>query len=764
MRKATVFWLIAILAGAFALRLAVLLVLKAKWPGFDTPSIDALYHHVWAQRIAAGEIFSGGPFFRAPLYPYFLAAVYALFGIDFTVAFLIQILIGVGTVALTFLLARELFDERIAVLAGALAAINGVMVFYELQLLLDFLTAFFFLPILIFLSRRKNRLAAKDFFWAGLFAGLFALTRPNILALVPLFLGWIWLRHGDRRTKLKVSLAFLGALILIIAPVTIRNAVSGGDFVLIASQGGINFYIGNNEKADGRTALLPGKGHTWQYSDAEFEAASAQGLKPGELKPSQVSSYYSAKAWRFIREKPAEFLKLTLKKTYFFWNYFEISNNNNLYFIMRYVGLTFVPLYLFSLFGPLGFVGAVDCLLRPGPRRLFGLTVFAYSLTVIAFFVTDRFRLPVVPLLTISSSYVIYEIVTAVRNNDRRRFLVLGGAVIFVGIFCWSDFYRHHDTNEALAHYSLGNIFLKKGNYEKAAAEYRRAADLAPCVPHAHTNLGVIAFYRGDTAAAREEFANEINSCGPSGKALNNLALLKRLGGDYLSSYSIADSAVRAFPNYREAYINRILAALAADSTALIEKSIFEFVGTFPDDIAARYYRGLNYESKGLPEKAAADYEYAAYSAGKDIVSEYDLSDIYSAALPYGYDPNKIKGKSFFRLGVLAASRGDYARAAECFRNCLNLAPADADARVNLALAYDKLQQFDQAIEQFNAALKLDSLNPVYLFNFALTLGKVRKFHEAESLLARAVELKPDFKEADTRLQLLRRHLYGGKS
>jgi len=764
MRKATITWLIAILAVAFALRLVFLLVLKAKWPGFDTPSIDALYHHVWAQRIAGGDIFSGGPFFRAPLYPYFLAAVYALFGTNFVAVFLIQILIGVGTVALTFVLGRHLFDERIAVLAAALVAVNGVMVFYELQLLLDFLTAFLFLPILIFLSRGKNRFTAKDMFLAGLFCGLFAVTRPNILALVPLFIGWIYLSGNDRKARLKGCLSFLGALILIIAPVTIRNVVVGGDIVLIASQGGINFYIGNNEKADGRTALLPGKGHTWQYSDAEFEAAEAQGLKPGDLKPSQVSSYFSAKAWKFIREKPADFLKLTIKKVYLFWNYFEISNNNSLYFVTRYVGLTFIPFYLFSLIGPLGFVGAVDCLFRPGPRRLLGLTIFAYSLTVIAFFVTDRFRLPIVPLLTICSSYVIYEIVTAARNNDRRRFAVLGGAVILVGIFCWSDFYRHHDTNEALAHYSLGNTFLKKGNYDRAAAEYRRAADLAPCVPHAHTNLGVIAFYRGDTAAARQEFENEIKNCGPSGKAYNNLALLKRLNGDYLSSYMIADSAAAAFPNFREAYINRILAALATDSAYLIEKSILEFVGTFPDDIAARYYRGRYYETKGSLDKAAGDYEYGAYATSDDIVSEYDLSDIYSAALPYGYNPDKIRARCFFRLGVMAAARGDYERAADHFQKCLNLDPADADARVNLALAYDMLQRFDQAVEQFNAAIKIDSLNPVYLYNFALTLGKVRKYHEAESLLTRAVELKPDFKEADTKLKLLRRHLYGGKS
>ncbi len=763
MRKPAVYWLIAILAAAFALRLIFLIVLKAKWPGFDTPSIDALYHHVWAQRIAGGDLLSGGPFFRAPFYPYFLAALYMLFGTDFVAVFLIQILIGVGTTALTYFLARRLFDERIAILSAALVAINGVLIFFELQLLLDFLTPFFLLLILLFLIRARTSDATKNLFWAGLFCGLFAITRPNVLALIPLFVGWIYLRQTGIKSKIKRSLVFLAGAILIIAPVTARNLLVGGDFVLIASQGGINFYIGNNEQADGKTALLPGKGHTWQYSDAEFEAAAAQGLRPGDLKPSQVSDYFSAKAWKFIREKPIEFIKLTVKKTYLFWNYYEISNNNSLYFVTRYVGLTFIPLFLFSLIGPLGFVGAVDSLIRPGPRRLLGLTIFAYSLTVIAFFVTDRFRLPIVPLLTICASHALYEIVAAARNDDRRRFALLGGAVIFVGIFCWSDFYRHHDTNDALAHYSLGNVFLKKGDYDRAAAEYRRAIESAPCVPHAHTNLGVIAFYSGDTATARREFEMEINSCGPSGKAYNNLSLLKRLNHDYLAAYATADSAVKAFPNYREAYINLILAALAADSSDLIEKSILEFAETFPEDIAARYYHGYYLETKGLLEKAADEYRRAAEAADQDLVSEYDLSDIYSASMPYGYNPVKMKAKSLFRLGVLAAGRGDYEKAKEYFLGSLQLAPSDPDSRMNLALTYDMLGEFEKAIEQYDQAVKMDSLNPVYLYDFALTLGKVKRYEDAESLLAKAVALKPDFKEAEMKLRLLRQYLYGGK-
>ena len=50
---------------------------------------------------------------------------------------------------------------------------------------------------------------------------------------------------------------------------TVRNYAVGDDFVPIASQGGLNFYLGNNASADGMAALAP-----------EFHRALIAGLHP----------------------------------------------------------------------------------------------------------------------------------------------------------------------------------------------------------------------------------------------------------------------------------------------------------------------------------------------------------------------------------------------------------------------------------------------------------------------------------------------------
>ncbi len=83
-----------------------------------------------------------------------------------------------------------------------------------------------------------------------------------------------------------------------ILPVTLANTLSG-DFVLIASQGGVNFYIGNNPESDALRAVVPGTRTDWWggYNDAIFMAEEALGRK---LKPSEVSRYWYGRGLEFL--------------------------------------------------------------------------------------------------------------------------------------------------------------------------------------------------------------------------------------------------------------------------------------------------------------------------------------------------------------------------------------------------------------------------------------------------------------------------------
>ena len=80
--------------------------------------MDAKYHHEWALEILSGNFWGDTVFFRAPLYPYLLALLYKVSGESNAFAIFFQHLIGTSTAVLIYLLARQYFALRVALVAG----------------------------------------------------------------------------------------------------------------------------------------------------------------------------------------------------------------------------------------------------------------------------------------------------------------------------------------------------------------------------------------------------------------------------------------------------------------------------------------------------------------------------------------------------------------------------------------------------------------------------------------------------------------------
>ena len=110
-------WSTVIFIVAMSLRLIFLFEFESV-PLFSHNIMDMAYHHDWATAVARGEEFVKGPFFRAPLYPLFLGAVYFLFGDNPWAIRIIQALMGSISAVLVYLIARRVFDNRTGLLAG----------------------------------------------------------------------------------------------------------------------------------------------------------------------------------------------------------------------------------------------------------------------------------------------------------------------------------------------------------------------------------------------------------------------------------------------------------------------------------------------------------------------------------------------------------------------------------------------------------------------------------------------------------------------
>jgi hypothetical protein len=285
-------------------------------PLFDTPTMDAEYHDQWAQSILKGEDYIGGVFFRAPFYPYFLALTYKVFGQNYLMVRLIQFIIGSLNCVLIYFLGRKVINRRTGIIAGVIASFYGVLIYFDGELQLPVMEVFLDLLFLLTFIRARKKPSVKKWILCGVFLGLSALVRPNILLVGVALLLWILIRSTGNGEAgfLKIwhskSLIYAGCLalgaILMILPVTLRNYVKGHDFVLISSQGGMNFYIGNNPQSDGSSAILPGGRATWWGSYEDAIRLAEKNLHR-TLKPSEVSDYWYKQGLKFAINQPPIF-------------------------------------------------------------------------------------------------------------------------------------------------------------------------------------------------------------------------------------------------------------------------------------------------------------------------------------------------------------------------------------------------------------------------------------------------------------------------
>ncbi|OYD14494.1 hypothetical protein CH330_08560 [candidate division WOR-3 bacterium JGI_Cruoil_03_51_56] len=494
-----------ILVGGFIVRLAYVFQVAHKDPMFYFPVMDAEFHYHWTLAIIRGGWLARMPFFKAPLYPYFLAGVFRVFGTGLFVPRLFQAIIGAGSCGLVYLLGRELFNRRVALAGGVAAIFYPLLIYFDGELLMPCLLVFLVLfgILLLYKCRKWDRY----WFVPGAVFGLAAITRPNVLVFGALAIIWFWVEFGRGLWKRFIPFAF--ALIAIVLPVTIRNYVVSHEFIPVAWQGGINFYIGNNPQSDGITAVVPKTRKDWWggYYDARRLAEEASGRKLGY---SEMDRYWLGQGLEFWKQSPGEAIKLLFRKCYLFLAGYEIANNRDIYFFSHFTFLKFlifaVPFlqFPFGLLLPLAIVGVV--LLRKSWRRFLPVYLFisGYSLSFIIFFVTARYRMPLIPFLLLFASSGGIGLFKAIRAHRGQAIplVVLVGSILFLN----ANLAHVPGVNKAQVYSVLAGHEAKLGRLKDASEFLKKAWQADSTWPDQYFVSGLIARQQDDGAKAEHAF------------------------------------------------------------------------------------------------------------------------------------------------------------------------------------------------------------------------------------------------------------------
>jgi len=549
------------------------LVEHAGTPSFGVPTLDQKYYDAVARMLLAGEDLHQLHGFRALLYPMFVAVFYKLggaHGIELTVA--VQHLLGVLTGVLAALLGARLFRHRLSGLAGGvLYLLAPVPLYFEGELLVESSYIFLIclgLLLILHTAGVAGWKAGPLWLLCGALTVLTAQARPNILvfmAVYPLFAVWRWWRSRQGAALLPL-LGLIGGMVMGI-PWGFVNKMQSGHFQVVPSTGGVNLYLGNRRTADGIKMELDRRvNYDERYEDPVevwarqgYEAAMrAQGRQP-ETDPRAISQYWTRRALGEIKAAPVSWLRLMAKKCWLtLWNA-EVPTLKSFAFLQTdYVWLRLLPVrwVVLLMLAPAGIWAAA----KWGNRdALFVLLFYAsiYSAANVAFFIVDRYRYPVWPVMAaIGGGGLLAFVETLHRRRWRRAFCLAASMALMASIslpnwygaqlpsfaldyrlrsIAWyekghfpealSDIDRSValDAGDMAALHHRGNVLLALNRLEEAAQDYERTLRMSSEDAGVWNNYGVALDGLGRTNEALQAFRRALECKPPSQSAFLGL-------------------------------------------------------------------------------------------------------------------------------------------------------------------------------------------------------------------------------------------------
>jgi len=336
-----------------------------------------------------------------PLYPLLVAGCFRLFGsytplAAFTVIAL-NCLFSAATSPAVYEIAARCFNHRVAVWSGWLWALYPAAMQYAVKWVWEMtLTTMLFTWALVIALRVRGTGKGEDeaepqtltrWLLFGLLWGLIGLCNPSLLLFLPIC--GVWMLVGANNLKRSFGMAIVAGLLFFacLVPWTLRNWKVFHTFIPIRGNFGAEFYYGNRPDAQGFPwgVIIASKPDLERYA------------RIGE--PRYVKEL-GDKAKAYIREHPGHFIRLTIKRIYFFWVTVPRPLSNSAF-------LEYVREFHYCFFSLTGLLGLALALKRRIPAAgMFAVAFVIAPLTYYFVTVAARFRHPIEPLITILTVYL----------------------------------------------------------------------------------------------------------------------------------------------------------------------------------------------------------------------------------------------------------------------------------------------------------------------------------------------------------------------
>lgn len=327
-----------------------------------------------------------------PLYEYFLAGIYKIFGHYYEVVWVVQALLRAASAWLLYLAALIIFEsnqnkKKIAILSAAIFGFHPDLIEISAMLMTETLYLFLLLLMIYLFFRFFNSLNRGQAVLLGVVSTLAILARPPII----FFLSIILFRHFQKKNFFSAVLFSLAVLLMLI-PWTVRNYSVYNRFMPLGAAGSFNFWIGNYHGGGGEQE--PREEHYSFVKNNEVREINQESMK-------QFKS--------FLSNYPKEFIKLTFLRIN---KYFSILRPMGFWFyqigldqLLFVTSSALASIFLF-IFGFAGLIKAVK-----QKNVLFNYVAAFTFITPLIIFVTvveTRYRFQIYPFLALFSGYLFF--------------------------------------------------------------------------------------------------------------------------------------------------------------------------------------------------------------------------------------------------------------------------------------------------------------------------------------------------------------------
>jgi len=530
---------------AFALRLLYLNQIMES-PFFDNPAVNEYEYDSWAREIVSGKLLRDVIPYHGPVYPYILAFIYKIFGINRFMGRLFGVVVSSLTSVLMASFCMRSAGRKAGMIAGVLSAVYWPFIYWSGELLVTTLALFCNMVILLFLWDIKKRPRPFTFLLCGILIGLSAVTRPNILLLMPFIAGWVFFCPMPRRLKLTGTALMISAAAVIIAPVTLMNHIISGDLVFIQAQSGLNMYLGLNPHLDGLHSIRPG---------IEWDKLMLVPIRLGYIFDSQRTKFWLEQAVLVVSNEPVLFMKHLLRKIFFILSQNEISSGRYIFFNREFAPFIY-SLPGFWLIGPLGIGGFLFLLKRVREMDVQYIFISGIFLTSLPFQTCSRYRVTLVAMLLIFASYVVSEFIDRLYKRDKKAVFTMAGLIFIGSLVVNLDIMDTRGRDHSRIHLNLAQAYTRVSQYDKALDEVKKAVDAGPQDADVYKTMGDVFLGMGDLEKAENSYKKALDIEPEYFIVMNDLGVIKGEQGDLDSAERFFRKAVIVYPFFEKAKKN----------------------------------------------------------------------------------------------------------------------------------------------------------------------------------------------------------------